>query len=85
MSPIERLQFAALSYRVSAVAGLVTIHARFDPDLYDVTELWAQAQTIDGAARDLVRWSRECRNDRPRLVSITQIAGRGGWIAEVAA
>lgn len=78
MTAIDHLQRLALSYQVHAVAGLVTIHARFDPDLYTVTELWAQAQSLDGAARDLVRWSRECRNDRPRLVSITQISGLTG-------
>ena len=38
------------------------------------------AAALDGAARDLVRWSRECRNDRPRLVSITQIAGLAGSV-----
>ena len=82
MTPIERLQFAAISHTWGSLGGRVALYVLCDPDLYDVVTILVTAQTragcIDLALAEMARR----RNSRPRLVSITTLAERGGWIAE---
>lgn len=78
MTPIERLQFAAISHTWGSLGGLVSLYCLVDPDLHDVTTILVTGQTRQGCIRAALCEIRRHRNARPRLVSITTIADRAG-------
>lgn len=82
MTPIERLQFAALSYQVYPCDREVVIRAHLDTALYHRAYVDGRGQTTELAAADAADQAEAHRNDVPRLVSITTIAERSGWLGE---
>lgn len=81
MTPIDYLRFAAISHTWGSVGCRVSLLVLLDPDLYDVDTVLVTAQTRAGCIRAALAEMREHRNHRPRLVSITQIAGLGSGVA----
>ena len=74
MSPIDDLRFAAISHTWGSVGGRVSLLVLLDPDLYDVVTILVTAQTREGCIVAALAELRRRRNEKPRLVSITQIA-----------
>ena len=79
---IDQLRDRTLSHVWGDIAGRVALSAVPLPGLYDAEHIMVTAQTADGCVRAMLIELARCRNGRPRLVSITTIAERGGWIAE---
>lgn len=72
---VHTIDICTISYRFGPVAGLVACHAVLVPGLYHAEEITVLAHTTEGCKGEVVRWAAELRNDVPRLVSITVIAG----------
>lgn len=71
---IEQLRDRTLSHVWGSVGYRVSLSAIPLPDLYDAEHIMVTAQTADGCVRAMLIELAKCRNEKPRLVSITKIA-----------